>query len=56
MVLQIAGKQESECNEFRKTIKGTDYLEPFVEKYGEHISDYVRTKRRQKKEQLSNGH
>ncbi|HRW09829.1 MAG TPA: hypothetical protein P5121_32230, partial [Caldilineaceae bacterium] len=29
----------------RGLIRGTDYREPFVERYGEHISDYVRTKR-----------
>lgn len=29
----------------RKTIRGTDYKEPFVERYGEHVSDYVRSKR-----------
>lgn len=31
----------------RHTIRGTDYLQPFVERYGDHVSDYVRTKRRQ---------
>jgi D-alanine-D-alanine ligase-like ATP-grasp enzyme len=29
----------------RGIIKGTDYLEPVVERYGAHVSDYVRTKR-----------
>ncbi len=29
----------------RKVIRGTDYLKPFVERYGEHVSDYVRMKR-----------
>ena len=29
----------------RKVVRGTDYLKPFVEKYGEHVSDYVRAKR-----------
>ena len=29
----------------RKVIRGTDYLKPFVERYGEHVSDYVRAKR-----------
>jgi D-alanine-D-alanine ligase len=29
----------------RKTIRGTDYREPFVERYGEHVSDYIRSKR-----------
>jgi hypothetical protein len=33
----------------RGIIKGTDYLEPWVETlYGDHISDYVRTKRRER--------
>lgn len=30
----------------RREIKGTDHLEPFMEVYGEHISDYVRARRR----------
>ena len=30
----------------RGLIRGTDYLEPFVARYGDHVSDYVRTKRR----------
>jgi D-alanine-D-alanine ligase len=29
----------------RGTIRGTDYLQPFVERYGDHISDYVRRRR-----------
>ena len=29
----------------RKVIRGTDYLKPFVERYGEHVSNYVRAKR-----------
>ncbi len=29
----------------RKVIRGSDYLKPFVERYGEHVSDYVRMKR-----------
>jgi D-alanine-D-alanine ligase len=29
----------------RGTVRGMDYLEPFVERYGPHISDYVRRKR-----------
>ncbi len=29
----------------RGTIRGWDYLEDFVERYGEHVSDYVRRKR-----------
>jgi D-alanine-D-alanine ligase-like ATP-grasp enzyme len=31
--------------ECRGVIRGTDYLETFIERYGEHVSDYVRTKR-----------
>lgn len=31
----------------RKIIRGTDYLEDFVERYGNHVSDYVKTKREQ---------
>jgi D-alanine-D-alanine ligase len=29
----------------RKIIRGADYREPFVAAYGEHVSDYIRTKR-----------
>jgi hypothetical protein len=29
----------------RGIIRGTDYRESFVERYGEHVSDYVRRKR-----------
>ena len=29
----------------RGTIRGTDYLADFVDRYGEHVSDYVRAKR-----------
>lgn len=29
----------------RGTIRGTDHLEDFVDRYGEHLSDYVRSKR-----------
>ncbi|MDP2479174.1 MAG: hypothetical protein Q8W51_11825 [Candidatus Palauibacterales bacterium] len=29
----------------RGIVRGTDCLEPFVERYGEHVSDYVRCKR-----------
>lgn len=29
----------------RETIRGTDYLDDFVDRYGEHVSDYVRAKR-----------
>lgn len=29
----------------RGTIRGTDHLEPWVERYGDHLSDYVRRKR-----------
>ncbi len=32
--------------ECRGIVRGTDYLEPFVERYGEHVSDYVRRRRR----------
>ena len=35
------------ATECRGIIKGTDYREPFVERYGDHVSDYVRTKRLQ---------
>ena len=31
--------------ECRKVIRGSDYLQPFVERYGEHVSEYVRQKR-----------
>jgi D-alanine-D-alanine ligase len=41
--------------ECRGLVQGTDYLEPFVERYGDHLSDYIRTKRRQRVLQ-SNGH
>lgn len=30
----------------RGIIRGTDYLEPFVDRYGDHVSDYVKSKRR----------
>ena len=29
----------------RGTIRGDDYLEDFVKRYGDHVSDYVRSKR-----------
>ncbi len=29
----------------RGTIRGSDYMEPFVDRYGAHVSDYVRSKR-----------
>ena len=29
----------------RGHVRGTDHLEPFVEQYGHHISDYVRAQR-----------
>ena len=29
----------------RGTIHGTDHLAPFVDRYGDHVSDYVRRKR-----------
>lgn len=31
--------------ECRGTVRGTDHLEPFVERYGEHVSEYVRRAR-----------
>lgn len=31
----------------RGTIRGSDHLEPFVERYGDHVSDHVRRKRRE---------
>ncbi len=31
--------------ECRMTIRGTDYKLPFMERYGDHVSDYVRAKR-----------
>ena len=39
---------ECECGspDCRQLIRGTDYLMPFVDRYGHHVSDYVRTKRR----------
>jgi D-alanine-D-alanine ligase len=38
---------ECDCNaaECRGTIRGEDYLEDFVERYGDHVSDYVRSRR-----------
>jgi D-alanine-D-alanine ligase-like ATP-grasp enzyme len=30
----------------RRLIQGTDYLQPFIDRYGAHVSDYVRSKRR----------
>jgi hypothetical protein len=35
------------CNaaECRKMIRGTDYKEPFIERYRGHVSDYVKTRR-----------
>ncbi len=30
----------------RGIIRGTDYLEPFVDRYGDHVSDYVKSKRK----------
>jgi D-alanine-D-alanine ligase-like ATP-grasp enzyme len=29
----------------REVIRGTDHLQPFMARYGDHVSDYVRTKR-----------
>jgi D-alanine-D-alanine ligase-like ATP-grasp enzyme len=37
------GCDAAEC---RGVIRGTDHLQGFVERYGEHVSDYVRSKRR----------
>jgi len=36
------------CNapDCRGVIHGTDYREPFINRYGEHVSDYVRTRRK----------
>jgi D-alanine-D-alanine ligase len=34
-----------EAPDCRKIIRGTDYLEPFVERYEGHVSDYVKQKR-----------
>jgi D-alanine-D-alanine ligase len=31
----------------RKLVKGTDFLEPFMEQYADHLSDYVKTRRQQ---------
>lgn len=31
--------------ECRGIIRGTDYLEPFIARYGDHVSDYVQSKR-----------
>jgi hypothetical protein len=25
-------------------VRGTDYKDPFMERYGDHVSDYVRTR------------
>jgi hypothetical protein len=33
--------------ECRGTIRGTDYRSSFVHRYGEHVSDYVRSRRKQ---------
>lgn len=30
----------------RGIVRGTDYLEPFVDEYGDHVSDYVKSKRK----------
>jgi len=34
-----------EAPDCRKIIRGTDYLQPFVERYEGHVSDYVKLKR-----------
>ena len=40
--------EEFICNcdseECRGIIRGQDYKEPFMERYGDHVSDYVRTR------------
>lgn len=33
-----------EARECRGVIRGTDHKEPFMERYGDHVSDYVRTR------------
>jgi D-alanine-D-alanine ligase-like ATP-grasp enzyme len=42
--------QEFACScgspDCRGKIRGTDYLQPFIDRYGGHISDYVRTRRK----------
>ncbi len=40
---------ECQCGspDCRGIIRGTDYAARFVERYGDHVSDYVRTKRQQ---------
>lgn len=44
------GMQAFECScgaaDCRGVIRSTDYLEPFLARYGDHVSDYVRAKRR----------
>lgn len=39
---------ECDCGspDCRRVIRGTDYLEPFVDRYGDHVSDYVDKKRK----------
>lgn len=37
----------------RGIVRGTDYLEPFVAQYGEHVSDYVRRKRSERQNVLT---
>jgi D-alanine-D-alanine ligase-like ATP-grasp enzyme len=34
-----------DARECRRIIRGTDYTEDFMERYGDHVSDYVRTRR-----------
>jgi hypothetical protein len=34
-----------EAPDCRKIIRGTDYLQPFIDRYEGHVSDYVNRKR-----------
>ena len=45
--------QSPEC---RKIIHGTDYLQPFVERYNGHLSDYVREKRNARIREMKENH
>jgi len=49
---------ECQCGspDCRGIIRGTDYTAPFVERYGEHLSDYVRTKRKKMAVQTNGYH
>jgi len=44
------GCKSKEC---RGTVTGTDYLKPFVEKYTNHVSEYVSIQRKQQKQEQS---